>query len=64
MYRTRYIAVCFSGAGDGMLLVHSISDGALKYGLGANKAAVRCIGIAGDALITSGDDGKALIYTL
>jgi hypothetical protein len=61
-YRRSRLAVCFSGAGDGMLLVHSLVDGSVKYGLGANRAAVRCIGLASDALLASGDDGKVLIY--
>jgi hypothetical protein len=50
--------LCFSGAGDGSLICHSLSDGSILYGLGANKAAVRCIGLASDTLIASGDDGN------
>ena len=55
----------FSGAGNGLLLVHDISDnrGKLLYGLGANMAAVRCIEVVDQStLITCGDDGKALKY--
>ncbi|KAK3274482.1 hypothetical protein CYMTET_17334 [Cymbomonas tetramitiformis] len=55
--------LCFSGAGDGMLLVHRLADGKLLYGLGANEHAVRCIGVAENHLVTSGDDGNAISYS-
>lgn len=55
--------ICLSGDGSGMLMFHSIVDGSLLYGLGANKGAVRCIDATIDHLIVGGDDGKALIYS-
>jgi len=49
-----------------MLMAHEWATGKLCYGLGANTAAVRCIGVAtvggSEALVTSGDDGNILIY--
>lgn len=55
--------VAFSGAGDGLLLAHDLAAGRVLWGLGANSAAVRFIGLAGSRLIASGDDGKAIVYT-
>lgn len=52
----------FSGAGDGMLLVHDLASGKLKFGLGANAAGVRCIELADNVLVAAGDDGNALTY--
>lgn len=51
-----------SGDGSGMLLAHDIVAGGPVWGLGANEAAVRCIGVLPGALVVSGDDGKALVY--
>ena len=48
----------YSGAGDGMLLVHDLQQGQLLYGLGANGAAVRCTGSTQNRLVAAGDDGK------
>ncbi len=58
------IAGCLalSGAGDGMLMVHDLVEGRLLYGLGANRAAVRCVSTSGDLLIAAGDDGSAITY--
>jgi WD40 repeat protein len=60
----------FSGAGDGVMLAHDISgatDGgagaALLWGVGANKAAVRCITASGRRLVAAGDDGSAITWT-
>ncbi|EKX36616.1 hypothetical protein GUITHDRAFT_165675 [Guillardia theta CCMP2712] len=39
-------SIILSGAGDGMLLAHDVETGAVCWGLGANKAAVRCIASA------------------
>ena len=55
--------LALTGGGDGMLLVHDLNDGSLLYGLGANEAAVRCIGSTPSHLIAAGDDGNTLIYT-
>ena len=54
----------FSGASDGMLHVHDASLGKLLYGLGANQAAVRCIGTTKEHLIAAGDDGTVLVYNM
>lgn len=61
--------IVLSGAGDGVMLAHRLSSGddgtasmRLLWGLGANAAAVRCIGTAGKLLTAAGDDGKALSY--
>lgn len=53
----------FSGAGNGMMLCHHLSEGCLLYGLGANQGAVRAIASHADRLVVAGDDGKAIIYT-
>lgn len=55
----RYI---LSGAGDGMLLVHEMRSGKLLYGVGANKAGVRCIECRDEFLVAAGDDGTAITY--
>ena len=52
----------FSGSGDGMVLVHDIQTGTLNYGLGANRAGVRCIELTYRNMITAGDDGTAMVY--
>lgn len=54
--------MCFSGAGDGMLIAHSLTDLKPKWGIGANAAAVRCIGGSADRLVATGDDGNALVF--
>lgn len=56
--------ICLTGAGDGMLLAHDLKKRKLLWGLGANKAAVRCIGATPDRLVASGDDGNTLIYEM
>ena len=56
--------LAFSGAGDGMLLVHDIQQGKLLYGLGANQAAVRCIGMTKETLVAAGDDGGVIVYNM
>mmetsp|Transcript_43659 Transcript_43659/g.70941 ORF Transcript_43659/g.70941 Transcript_43659/m.70941 type:complete len:343 (+) Transcript_43659:278-1306(+) len=53
----------FSGGGNGDLLVHDINSGVCLYGLGANRAAVRCIGTTSSHLVCAGDDGSAMIYS-
>ena len=54
--------IAFSGAGDGLLIAHDVTLGTPLWGLGANEAAVRGIGVTPDRLIASGDDGNALVY--
>jgi len=55
--------VVMSGAGNGMMLCHSLVDGSVLYGLGANEGAVRCIASHdGHHLVAAGDDGKMIIY--
>jgi len=60
--------VALSGGGDGILLAHSVASGELMWGLGANEAAVRCIGALSTGtksrqlMVAAGDDGKALVY--
>jgi WD40 repeat protein len=57
-------SLCFSGGGDGTLLAHDLSAGRPLWAVGAGLAAVRCIGVAGDAhLVACGDDGKCMTYT-
>lgn len=55
--------LCFTGSGDGMLLAHDLQRRTLLWGLGANKAAVRCIGQTHNKLVAAGDDGNAIIYS-
>lgn len=55
--------LCFSGAGDGMLITHDLTTGKPLWGLGANMAAVRCMATAGETLLAAGDDGSALVYS-
>lgn len=55
--------LALSGGGDGILLVHDLVDGAMRYGLGANMAAVRCIHASAGHLVAAGDDGKAIAYS-
>lgn len=52
-----------SGAGNGWLMVHDVTDGSCCYALGANTAAVREIFANPSYLIGAGDDGKAAVYT-
>jgi len=59
-----YNDLCFSGSGDGMLLVHDFRTDTLLYGLGANQAAVRGIVSTKDQLICAGDDGSVIIYDM
>ena len=54
--------VLLSGSGAGMLLCHSLVEGRLLYGMGANQGAVRAIETSGQHLVAAGDDGKCLIY--
>lgn len=54
--------LAFTGAGDGLLIAHSVTTGEPLWGLGANEAAVRGIGVTPDRLIATGDDGNALVY--
>ncbi|RHY76227.1 hypothetical protein DYB38_013928 [Aphanomyces astaci] len=56
--------LCFSGSGSGMLLVHDLRTDALRYGLGANQAAVRGICTTANALAAAGDDGGVLVYNM
>ncbi len=58
--------LCFSGANDGMLLVHDLDSGSLLYGLGANQAAIRSIATipSSNTLIAAGDDGNIVVYDL
>jgi WD40 repeat protein len=51
-----------SGGGDGMVLVHDLADGRLKYGLGAGRAAVRCLVASEGRLLCAGDDGAAMAF--
>ena len=53
-----------SGDGMGWLLVHDLNSGECKYGLGANKAAVRCIHADPHRLVASGDDGSLVSYDM
>ena len=46
-----------SGGGDGLVLVHDLETGALRYGLGANQAAVRCLWADAHLMVAAGDDG-------
>lgn len=45
-----------------MMLAHDLNTGRLLYGLGANQAAVRCIGSTPNRLVAAGDDGNAIVY--
>ncbi|KAG8458499.1 hypothetical protein KFE25_003034 [Diacronema lutheri] len=54
--------LAFSGAGDGVLLAHDLRTGACMWGLGANRAAVRCVHATDDSLVAAGDDGCALVF--
>jgi hypothetical protein len=60
--------LALSGGGDGLLLAHNVASGEVLWGLGANEAAVRCIGVCAtgprsrQVMLAAGDDGKALVY--
>jgi F-box/WD-40 domain protein 7 len=54
--------VVFSGAGNGMVLCHSLVEGRALYGMGANQGAVRCLATQGEHMVAAGDDGKCLMY--
>ena len=60
--------MALSGGGDGILLAHSVANGELLWGLGANEAAVRCVGAVATGtksrqlMVAAGDDGKAIVY--
>jgi len=54
--------LALSGAGDGLLIAHDLTTGKPIWGLGANAAAVRFIGVARSRLVAAGDDGKAIVY--
>lgn len=51
-----------SGGGDGLVLVHDLTHGALRYGLGANRAAVRCLWADRHLMVAAGDDGSIIAY--
>ena len=53
-----------SGDGTGWLLVHDADTGECHYGLGANKAAVRCLSALPHRLVASGDDGSVISYDM
>jgi hypothetical protein len=53
-----------SGNGRGLLLVHDLDAGALRFGLGANQHGVRCIAVARNTLVAAGDDGSALAWDM
>lgn len=53
-----------SGAGNGWLLVHDLRTGECLYGIGANRAAVRCIECTPSSLVAAGDDGKAIVFDM
>ena len=53
-----------SGSGDGKLMVHDFRKGSLLYELGGNQNAVRAIGVADQCLVTTGDDGNAVFYSM
>ena len=53
-----------SGDGMGWVLVHDADTGKCHYGLGSNKAAVRCIHSEPNRLIVSGDDGSMACYDM
>ncbi|CAM9542398.1 unnamed protein product, partial [Discosporangium mesarthrocarpum] len=58
--------ILVTGGGDGVLLVHDLSDLRLLYGLGCcSKGAVRCVVAKGGMdgrLVVGGDDGNAMLY--
>ncbi|KAG2484442.1 hypothetical protein HYH03_016752 [Edaphochlamys debaryana] len=51
------------GCGDGSVHFVDVQTGDTLYALGANRAAVRCLEASGERLVTSGDDGNAVVYT-
>jgi F-box/WD-40 domain protein 7 len=62
--------LALSGSGNGILLAHNVASGEVLWGLGANEAAVRCIGVCAvgggakgrQVMLAAGDDGKCLLY--
>jgi len=50
------------GCGDGSVWVVHCGSGEVRYCLGANKHAVRCLEATHDRLVTSGDDGNLVLY--
>lgn len=50
------------GCGDGSVLVGGAPSGRAVYGLGAGRAAVRCLAVSADKLVTAGDDGTCIVY--
>eukprot|EP01041_Mallomonas_annulata_P001875 gene1875-3635_t len=53
----------FSGDGMGMMLCYDVSEGAVKYGLGASEnSAVKAICCMDNKVVTAGEDGKVLIF--
>ena len=53
-----------SGSGDGQLLVHDMDTGKCLYNLEGNQNAVRAIGATKDHLVTTGDDGNFISYSM
>ena len=53
-----------SGSGDGQLLVHNMNTFECLYKLEGHDNAVRSIGVAEDHLVTTGDDGNFIAYTM
>jgi hypothetical protein len=50
------------GCGDGSVLVVDLELGKVLYGVGANKAAVRCVEVCHDRMVAAGDDGSLISY--
>eukprot|EP01138_Halocafeteria_seosinensis_P008942 gb/GECG01009139.1/.p1 GENE.gb/GECG01009139.1/~~gb/GECG01009139.1/.p1 ORF type:complete len:576 (+),score=67.05 gb/GECG01009139.1/:1-1728(+) len=57
-------SLAFSGAGDGTMITHDLSTFKPLWAIGANKAAVRCIGATESTLVASGDDGNVLMWDM
>lgn len=51
-----------AGDGDGQLIAYDMIRGKCAYGLGANRAAVRCIRATDTMLFAAGDDGSVIKY--
>jgi hypothetical protein len=56
--------LCFSGAGNGMLLCHDVRSDRLLYALGANQHAVQAVGVTERHLVAAGDDGNVLVWDM